>query len=244
MSINITVICSIHTNTDLLRHFIDHYKKLGVTYFVLGIWRGKENPIWHEITDLKDDSITLLKSYDSPFDGALDREFINTVRQNFVDIDGWYIPTDLDEFHVFPKHENIKSLIDEMNRTQSDFVSGEMVDRITLDGSIPPHILATTSIWEQFPKNGNITGKLLSACNIKISLIRQRVKTNTGHHFPEHQCVKFKDESVTYHFKWFGNLLEKEEIKLHRNKSLGYDYYVENEKLISILKQNGGKIII
>jgi len=92
-----------------------------VTYFVLGIWRGKENPIWHEITDLKDDSITLLKSYDSPFDGALDREFINTVRQNFVDIDGWYIPTDLDEFHVFPKHENIKSLIDEMNRTQSDF---------------------------------------------------------------------------------------------------------------------------
>ena len=82
MSINIVVICSIHTNIELLPHFISHYKSLGVTKFILGIWQGDRNPIWKEISEYNDDTIQLVKSYDNQLNEPEDTKFAETVRRN------------------------------------------------------------------------------------------------------------------------------------------------------------------
>lgn len=252
MSINIVVICSIHTNIELLPHFISHYKSLGVTKFILGIWQGDRNPIWKEINEYNDDTIHLVKSYDNQLNEPEDTKFAESVRRNYLTENDWYIPTDLDEFHVFPDYKNVKLLIEDLHKTNSDFVWGKMIDRFTEDGSIPLHITQTPSIWEQFPKGHVFSLPILSACDRKVSLAKQKFEILGGHHYIEgsdsegftDKAKKFDKNSITYHFKWFGNLLEKEEKKMIHYKSLGFSYYTENEKLINIIKQNNGKIII
>lgn len=252
MSINIVVICSIHTNIELLPHFIHHYKSVGVTKFILGIWRGENNPVWNQILKYDDDTIHLVKSYDDELSEPLETRFADETRQTYLNQDDWYVPTDLDEFHVWPNHKNVQLLIEDLNKSNSDFVWGKMIDRITNDGSIPLHITEVPSIWDQFPKNCELSSKMLLACNKKVSLAKQKLKIIAGHHYIEDAdsegfsptSNKFQTNSVTYHFKWFGNLLEKEEKKMIHYKSLGFNYYTENERLIDIINENGGKIVI
>ena len=254
MSINITVICSVHTNIELLPHFLDHYKKFGVTNFVLGIWNGANNPVWDQIAQYNDPTIRLCKSYDEPLSGAPEAAFANRIREELSPND-WYIPADLDEFHVVPGYDNVHDLIHDMDLFNTDFLRGTLVDRTTHDGSIPLHITPTPTIWEQFPNQTNITKSLLWACDEKISLARQSVKILEGHHWTEYfkwteHCrdgyswlnYQFKKSSLTHHFKWFGNLLEKEETKLARYKNLGLGYYTENQRLVDHLKSHGGRL--
>jgi len=246
------VICSIHTNIELLPHFINHYESLGVTKFILGIWQGQHNPIWNQILKYNNNKIQLIKSYDEPLSEPLETQFADKIRLIYLNSGDWYIPTDLDEFHVFPGYENISVLIDDLNKSNSDFVWGKMVDRLTTDGSIPQHITPTPSIWKQFPRGCRLSLPILKACDRKVSLAKQKLKILAGHHYINgsdsegwtNQANKFTVNSITYHFKWFGNLLEKEETKMSHYKSLGFDYYTENERLIKIIKENNGKIVI
>lgn len=243
MDINITVICSIHTNIELLPHFITHYKSMGVENFIFGVWSGKNNPIWENIKQFETDSIKFIKSYDEPLSEPPETAFANRIRTEFLKENDWYIPTDLDEFHVFDKNVNVFDVIDDLNRNGEDCVLGQMVDRTTLDGSIPLHITETPSIWEQFPKNCYLTRELLGAYDKKISLSKQPLYIIEGHHGTYNGIgVISKKESKCYHFKWFGDLLKKEETKLQRYREMGFTYYTENEKLVNILKFNDGKL--
>ena len=244
MSIHITVICSLHTNIELIPHFIDHYKKIGVTDFVFGVSGGKENPTYNEMLQYVDSNIRVCASYNDLFSPDMDAWFANRVRLEMSPND-WYIPADLDELHVTPGYDDMHSLIRDVSMSNSDFVWGQMVDRVTQDGSIPLHITPTPTIWEQFPVEMNLTGALLKAWDFKVTLAKQSIVVTSGHHYTENYNgvgVKFEKPSFTHHFKWFGNLLEKEEAKLVQYKTLGVTHYTENQILIDHLKSHNGKL--
>lgn len=211
---------------------------------MFGVSWGTENPTYNEMLQYVDSNIRVCPSYTDLFSPDMDAWFANRVRLEMSSND-WYIPTDLDEFHVIPGYDDIHTLIQDMNMSNSDFVWGQMVDRVTQTGSIPLHITPTPTIWEQFPLEMNITGELMKAWDFKIALAKQSMVVTSGHHYTENYNrvgVKFKKPSLTHHFKWFGNLLEKEEAKIDRYKNLGVTHYTENQRLIDHLKSNNGRL--
>lgn len=237
------LICNIHNDISLLPHFLQHYNKFGVDEFILGIWQGEKNLIWNEICDKYGNfRIHLVKSYDVQLDGVEEWHFWERCRETLIPEKEWYLVTDLDEFYNFSDYKNVYSLIEDMEKEGAVYSSNDLVDRTTLDGTIPLSIDPLIPIWEQFPKNTDITGRLLGGCPVKVILAKQHVATHAGHHDVDPIHIQFSKKGIVFHYKWFGELLKKEEIKYEHYKSLGYAYCRENLNLINIIKSNGGKL--
>ena len=52
---------------------------------------------------------------------------------------------------------------------------------------------------------------------------------------------KFK-RTVTYHFKWFGNIMTKEREKIEARIKNGYFFFTEGQKLLEHIGKHGGRL--
>lgn len=244
------VICNIYKNVrDLLPHFFRHYMGYGVNEFLFGIHSGKDNPVWKEIHELIPSGAVayLSESYRGPICGTKEGESLNRLRTWARP--GWVIPTDLDEFHIPCDFSSFQQLEEACKAENAYYVSSTLCDYITPDGAIPPTIDPTIPISEQFPTNVNLTKNLLKALDRKVCLCHKRVPLMQGHHNPGNERTfdanlkAFSKTATTRHYKWFGNLWEKEEEKYRSYKELGYDYCEENRVLLEHLRSHNGKLL-
>ena len=238
------VICNIYKSVDdLLPHFYKHYVSLGVTDFAFGIFDGESNPAWNRVSELSFFGLTIHKtsSYQGIIDSQKEKEsWIGLVEKFVKPFHDWYIIADLDEFHTihsmtFPQAAKY------CEDNNYDYVSSKLVDRIRSDKIIPETINPNVSIFQQFSEETDITSMILGACLDKVSLVKKDILPELGHHKCSGGISDLK--CTTYHFKWFGNLKEKEKEKFKAYKKQGYTHYIENHHTIEMLQMNGGKLI-
>lgn len=244
-----TVICNIYKDVDdLLPHFLKHYMGYGIRNFLFGI--HEMNPkIIENVRKFTPDGITIqtVESYKGQICGTKEGESFNRLR--LLSNSSWIIPADLDEFHLPCEFNSFNDLASACQMENANYVKSILNDCITPDGSIPHHILPDIPIKIQFPNNVDLTKNLLRACNSKICLALKTTSLTEGNHssgngrIPDNSIKPFSKISKTLHYKWFGNLKEKEEEKYISYKSLNHDYCRENFILLEHLKLHGNKLL-
>jgi hypothetical protein len=240
----ITVIGNIYKNVkNLLPHFLNHYSDWGVDKFCFGVYNGKLNPVWNEILDIgKGLNIELFKSGDEELNINIEEQFKNQIRLTLQPND-WFIPIDLDEFHTVEGYTNFQQLQQECESENAIYILSHLCDRITENGIIPMEINPNISIWEQFPKSCNITETIVQAWTQKICMAKQSVYISGGHHRVDDTCKQFSKQAITYHFKWFGPLYEKEQEKLFTYTNQKRPWVSEQLKLLEFLNEHNGRLL-
>lgn len=236
---------------ELLPHYFKHYSGLGIDRFYFGVYGEENSHIWEEIRYFgKGLDVRISKMpTDKPFDVGLDAEFKTEIGNS---IDGWIVPTDLDEFHAVDGYSDFHQLAKDCESENADYVSSSFLDHITPDGSIPLTIDPTISIWEQFPRMERISATIFGdrSNTNKLCLSKTGIPFLKGHHFINGYYTQFSKVGVTHHFKWFGELKQRELIKLAANTPYKsqipdycYDWTLEHMRLINHIESHGGKLI-
>jgi hypothetical protein len=241
------VLCNIYKpDVDLVPHFISHYIYHGIRRFAFAVYDGESNSIWKYLEDRYmsiHSGIEIIRhpfKYEGGFDVEADTALINELRVKYCRPEEYCVPTDLDEFHVFPKVRDFNDVQKLCEKEGADYVMGILKDRITVDGSFPMNIDPYRSIWEQFPKTCYVTHTVQkSGCN-KVMMAKGNLEIISGHHV----CFskRFSKYGATFHFKWFGPIYEKEKQKLIQYRDVKkYHWASEWENLVKHLDANGGK---
>lgn len=241
----IYVICNIHNAVkDLLPHFLTHYSNLKVDSFIFGIRNGESNPMWKETNSICSNhpiQYHLTTAYNGEIDGAEEYKSLDKMRRAFTRQGDWYVPTDLDEFHLMlPEISDYPQLVALCETRGVGSALNRLADRVKEDLSIPPSIDPNIPIYDQFPREIDLTQSVLGAFPEKIILARHDIEVWGGHHNSPATCHPIYGK--TLHFKWFGNLWEKEKEKYELYRRKGYPYSEENRKLLEWLTLHNGKL--
>jgi hypothetical protein len=249
----ITVITVIDNNHDqLLSHFINHYSLLKVTNFIFGVKNGKNNPAWNYIVEYSKSKTNIhvdLKEYftdNYSINGIADSFFINHTKNI---LKTWYIPADLDEFHNI---DNIPftSLKEICSSGNHKYVRSQLIDRISNDGNIPQTIDQDNNIFLQFPLEKPITQNISGGCIDKICFLHPDVDVGAGHHNLTDDSKKLYSQhqypiiGKTYHFKWFGDVIQREEKKMIARQKNNYIKWSNQQiKLLTYLNEHNYNLL-
>jgi hypothetical protein len=141
-------IATVYHEATILPHFLAHYERLGFARTLLcvnvngnpdllGVVRSHVDGRKAEIVDIYDTDYSPVTRTDHE---------LNACRKLLKDEDwcGFY---DIDDFCEFPLP--LPSLLEELGRDRRHFVRAKYVDRIGLDGTLPP--IGAGNIWLQYP---------------------------------------------------------------------------------------------
>jgi hypothetical protein len=246
--INITVINAIYDNHEqLLPHFIPHYISLGVNSFIFGIKGGRKNPAWTYVEGKAHENsksgvkITVEEflPYPDEICSFVDSRFINQAKAK-IGGDGWYIPADIDEFHVI-NNLNFQEVAEICQSQDKKYVLSFFADRLTASKTILKEIKPDINIFEQFPIEIPMTRQIGGGADQKVCLAHTSIDIGTGHHYVENDTNNANALDIygtTYHFKWFGNLLDREKEKLRTNALHGKPWAQENQNIIDYFSEN------
>lgn len=214
----IWVIVNVYHHEELLPFFLRYYRGKGVDRFLL---------LCHKELTISDPDVIVQPVHEDYISGYRDNELLLHFRDTYLNLNDWYIPADLDEFHWFPGLANFGSLLGNF-----DYIRSKFVDRIALDGKIR-EINMEKTLDSQFPLAGNITEKLCGGCLDKVVLARKSVDTNSGHHYCAGRPAMFS--LVTHHFKWAGKYFWDH--MFHKELCYGYN---EVSNFLSHYRSFGG----
>lgn len=227
----------------LLNHILDYYSIRGINKFCFTVYGGKNAPAWKELKEAS-------SNYNIQFDTNIlewtpynDSEYKNIIRRT-MNPEDFLLPADNDEFHWHPQYSTFTEMAEALKNENCDYIKTTLVDRIKLDGSIPHEILPNVPLFEQFPLSKNISGDIMKAYLVKMIMTRPYVEICPGHHILEcHKKFKKLDvDAQTYHYKWFGDIREKETKKINMYKSLGLPWWEEQERLFNYLDTNNNSL--
>ena len=240
------VICHIyHTVENLLPHFYKHYSERGIDRFCFGVYDGKKNPVWNTIEKMgKGLNVELHHYGDGGIDAAIEGNFKEKIR-NTLAPNEWFIPADLDEFHTVDGYNTFQQLQEDCEAEDADHVMSRFCDHTTEDGSLLPKLDPNVPIWNQMSRTCNLSEQVLKACCTKFCMVKQNVRVEGGHHgiVDKDHHKRFSKWGVTHHFKWFGNLYEREKHKLSVHIQKGCVWRAEHIRLLAYLNAHGGKLL-
>ena len=237
------LIVNIHNSIQLMPHFIKHYRQLGVTQFIIGIYKGIDNPLYSKIQELIDPTVDILHSYSDDFFDRSSDTFYAELRDLYISKEEWYILVDADEFISF-KNRTFTKLNEVINYAESKNVvciGGRFLDRISVDGSLPT-IDSQRSLESQFPHVSNKATKCITnGCDRKICLLKGYLTLNHGHHTVKESAVVYYEGLEIHHYKWVAGLLErlKERVGIFKQKK--NPHTIESERTLIYFEQNSGK---
>ena len=248
MSLNLVTV--VGNNITMLPHMIDHYKDWVDEIFVVVYRQDHNDTILDEIEKL---GITPYKVVVEPkYNWERVTELYNEVKQTKPN--DWWIVSDDDEFHIYPKP--IKEMIGECEENGWEFITGGFVDRIGKDG-IFPIVTNETNIWEEFPNAGFFRHPMSGACPNKVCVMKGSVDVTSGQHYaiigdtdtwrergwnhPKRYPIE-RGFIQVHHFKWDSTCVEriKEVSKIKKE----YTYWKEYRLMYIMLKRNNFKIDI
>ena len=210
----IRLVTVIGHGTNLLSHFINHYKKY-VDEINIAVYETDTYPLLgNEVKEIIDnhDNVKIIKVIkDRIFDWEKVTQLYNFVKN--TQPNDWWVIADIDEFHLYPD-DNLRKVINNCEENVWDFVRGGFIDRIGDDGTFP-EINDDKSLFEQFPIMGFFRYPMSKACPNKICITKGYVEITSGQHYAKidgqttwkwqgwnHPLINSQDYVQVHHFKW------------------------------------------
>ena len=240
-------------NITMLPHMLKHYENIVDEIFVV-VYRQHENDsILEQIQEL---GITPFKVVTEPkFNWEKVTELYNEVKSTKPN--EWWIVSDDDEFHVYPKP--IREMIQECEENGWDFITGGFIDRIGENGTFP-QVSSLTNIWNEFPLAGFFRYPMSGACPNKVCVMKGSVNVTPGQHYvdfgdgknswgkdnikhPKRYPIGRGEGFVqVHHFKWDSTVLER--LKEVSETKEDYTYWQEYLKMYKAIELFDWKIDI
>ena len=186
----IRAVTTVGTQPILLKHWIKHYKSLGVDDLCPVIWGQSDKVLYDEIMAvLENENVKPFKNLidvgntDSYY---LTQIYNDTLKENPND---WWIVADLDEFLVLPK--NIKDVVLELEEQKLNYAYSLMLDRIGENGEFS-ELNYDDDIWKTYPNVGFVNRYIRNNDCRKMSLLKYSEKgLSLGHHsLVQHNAYK------------------------------------------------------
>jgi hypothetical protein len=198
----------VHRDLPLLRHFVDHYRALGVTEFLFALHSptedhsklGDARRILEDL-EIVPARIWITQQWNTGANASVHRELVEHLPE-----DAWIVTADIDEFHEFP--HALKRFSKTLEEAGQNVTRGRLTERVA--GDFRLHAIRDhPNIQSQFPVEtyfgiGN-PGKII--------LHRNFILTEPGHHSVDaqskHCAVYYPDILKVGHFKWFEGVGDK-----------------------------------
>lgn len=200
----------VERDLDLLPHFIEHYKNLGVLNFeiILSSFDADSDNIKKAVTLLASHSITAREIWITTnwTTGKSDSK-LNSIVQSLPE-DSWIIRADSDEFHGFPC--KVDNFVTTLEQEQCNVVAGSMVDHVAKNWKLAP-LQADISIFQQFP----VETQVRIGCRKKVLLHKKNIAVTGGHHTVNKtgctgcEIKIYEKKFPVHHFKWFEGVDKK-----------------------------------
>lgn len=235
----IHVITCISYDADLLPHFVEYYRSLGIDSFIVAVDERSEGILarTQEIAATLPARIQIVPASERQRLTGLEGNNKEETRARFIAPEDWIIPADLDEFIRFPAP--VADLVQEMIEADATFIMGYFVDRTAVNG-ILAQTERTPSIWEQYPLEGPVSELLVACWCHKIILCRGDCELSSGHHNVIRPTRPlFSRQGTIYHFKWRAGILEAVKRRLDLYKKAGIGPYTDSERIIEYFEKNG-----
>ncbi len=227
-------------NTTLLPHMLKHYKNIVDKIYVV-VYRQ------HELDGILEDVINLgIKPFkivtEPKFNWERVTQLYNEVKSTKPN--EWWVVSDDDEFHVYPKP--IREMISECEENDWEFITGGFVDRIGENGTFP-EVSSLTDVWSEFPLAGFFRYPMSGACPNKVCVMKGSVNVTPGQHYVDFGDGKNswgkdnikhskrypigRGEGLVqvHHFKWDSTVLER--LKEVSETKEDYTYWQEYLKM-------------
>ena len=240
-------------NTTMLKHMLNHYKSIVDEIYVV-VYRQ------HELDGILDDVIALgIRPYkvvtEPKFNWERVTELYNEVKQTKPN--EWWVVSDDDEFHLYPKP--IREMISECEENDWEFITGGFLDRIGVNGNFPL-VTQQTDIWNEFPLAGFFRFPMSGACPNKVCVMKGSVSVTPGQHYVDFGDGKNswgtdnikhskrypigRGEGLVqvHHFKWDSTVLER--LKEVSETKEDYTYWQEYLKMYKSIEIFDWKIDI
>ncbi len=237
----------------MLPHMLKHYKNIVDETYVV-VYRQHENDdILNQIETL---GIKPYKVVTEPkFNWERVTELYNEVKSTKPN--EWWIVSDDDEFHIYPK--DIREMISECDENGWEFITGGFIDRIGEMGTFPL-VDSQTDVWSKFPLAGFFRFPMSGACPNKVCVMKGSVKVTPGQHYVdfENGTNSWGKENLNHpkrypigrgegfvqvhHFKWDSTVLERLK-EVSEVKEL-YSYWEEYLKMYKAIEIFDWKIDI
>ena len=159
----------------------------------------------------------------------------------------WWIVSDDDELHLYPKPLN--QLIEDCEENGHKFITGAFLDRIGVDG-IFPTISDDSDIWKEFSLVGSFRHPISNACPNKTIIMKGDIRISNGQHYAIidgkdtygerwNHPLRYPIEKCfvqVHHFKWDSSVINrlrdvsrlKKEYTYHEEYKKMFDYIVDN----------------
>ena len=248
----IKLITIIGHGTNLLPHFIDHYKnyvdEINIVVYETSINHLLANKV-AEIIESEPNVKIVKVIQDRVFDWEKVTSLYNYIKSR--NPNDWWVIADIDEFHLYP-NDDLRTLIDDCEKNGWDVVRGGFIDRIGRDGEFP-EIKENESIFKQFPTMGFFRYPMSKACPNKICVTKGYVEITSGQHYAKidgqttwkwqgwnHPLINPDSTVQVHHFKWDSTCIER--IKAVADINQDYAYSKEYEIMYNNLRNTKFKI--
>jgi hypothetical protein len=242
MKLNLVTV--VGNNITMLSHMIKHYQDVVDEIYVVVYRQDKNDTILSDIEEL---GIKPYKVVVEPkYNWERVTELYNEVKQTKPN--EWWIVSDDDEFHIYPKP--IREMIGECEENGWEFITGGFLDRIGIGGTFPI-VTNKTNIWKEFPLGGFFRYPMSGAMPNKCCVMKGSVDVTPGQHFavigdtdtwrergwnhPNRYPIE-KGFIQVHHFKWDSTCVER--IKEVSKTKKEYTYWKEYREMFIRLKRN------
>ena len=239
-------------NTTLLPHMINHYKDIVDEIYVVVYRQNSLDGILEDVINL---GIKPHKIVTEPkFNWERVTELYNEVKQTKPN--EWWVVSDDDEFHVYPKP--IREMISECEENGWEFITGGFLDRIGENGEFPL-VTKETDIWKKFPLVGFFRFPMSGACPNKVCIMKGSIDVTPGQHYAiidethiwgtdgvlhplRYPIGRGEGFVQVHHFKWDSTVLER--LKEVSETEENYSFWEEYKKMYKAIQINDWKIDI
>ena len=248
----INLVTVVGHNITMLPHMLEHYKNIVDEIYVV-VYRQHENDgILDEIKSL---GITPHKVVtEEKFNWERVTQLYNEIKRTKPD--EWWVVSDDDEFHIYPKP--IREMISDCEKGGWEFITGGFLDRIGENGEFPL-VTKETNIWSEFPLAGFFRYPMSGACPNKVCVMKGSVDVTSGQHYAIiNESHVWGNEGIkhplrypigrgegfvqVHHFKWDSTVLERlKEVSETEEK---YSFWEEYKKMYKAIQINDWKIDI
>jgi hypothetical protein len=249
----INLVTVVGHNTTMLKHMLNHYKNIVDEIYVIVYRQHKLDGILEDIINL---GITPYKVVTEPkFNWERVTELYNEVKQTKPN--EWWVVSDDDEFHIYPKP--IREIISECEENNWEFITGGFVDRIGENGTFP-EVSSLTDVWSEFPLAGFFRYPMSGACPNKVCVMKGSINVTPGQHYVDfgngrnswgkdnikhlkrYPIGRGEGLVQVHHFKWDSTVLER--LKEVSETKEDYTYWQEYLKMYKGIEMFDWKIDI
>ena len=237
----------------MLKHMLTHYKDIVDDIFIVVYLSSNKDKVLSEVKQITNDlNIDIhRKTYEEPFNWERVTQLYNETK--LLKPDDWWIVSDDDEFHLYPKP--INELIQDCEEHGYKFITGAFLDRIGVDGTFPI-IEDDCDVWSEFPLVGSFRQTVSNACPNKTVVLKGDIQITNGQHYAmidgqdtygdrwNHPLRYPVDKCFiqVHHFKWDISVLNrlrdvsrvKKSYTYHEEYKRMFDYIVDNKMKINI----------